>query len=176
VAQPVQIRRARIKDCSAIAEVLLQAFLEFKYLYTEGGFAATTPGPHQIYARMKEGPVWVAMRKGIVIGTVAAVKKGESAYVRGMAVLPAVRGAGTGRRLLEHVEKWATRGKAARIFLSTTPFLGSAIRLYEKSGFRRIARGPGNLQGTPLFTMEKIIEKPFRSMPGDGRKPRAKPR
>ena len=163
--QPVQIRRARVKDCEAITEVLLQAFAEFKSLYTEGGFAATTPGPKQIHGRMKEGPVWLAMRNGIVIGTVAAVKKGESAHVRGMAVLPAARGAGTGHQLLEHVEKWATREKAARIFLCTTPFLTSAIRLYEKFGFRRLAQGPGDLHGTPLFTMEKIIDRPLRRAP-----------
>ena len=155
----IQIRSATIGDCGAIADLLREAFAEFKSFYTELGFAATTPGAEQIQARMREGPVWVAVHDAVVTGTVAAVKKGESVYVRGMAVLPSARAAGTGTRLLEQVESWAADERIVRIFLSTTPFLDSAIRLYEKSGFRRTAEGPHDLFGTPLFTMEKMLGK-----------------
>jgi hypothetical protein len=41
--------------------------------------------------------------------------------------------------------------------LSTTPFLNSAIRLYENFGFRRNEAEPHDLFGTPMFTMEKIL-------------------
>ncbi len=41
------------------------------------------------------------------------------------------------------------------MFLSTTPFLHSAIRLYERFGYRRTDDGMNDLFGTPLFTMEK---------------------
>jgi N-acetylglutamate synthase-like GNAT family acetyltransferase len=157
VGERLQIRRAEIGDCGAIADLLREAFAEFKSLYTEEGFAATAPGAEQIQARMSEGPVWVALHHAVMTGTVAAVKKGESVYVRGMAVLPSARGSGTGTRLLEQVESWAADEKITRLFLSTTPFLDSAIRLYEKSGFRRTAEGPHDLFGTPLFTMEKML-------------------
>ena len=53
-------------------------------------------GTDQVLARMQEGPVWVALREGAVLGTVAAVVKGESVYIRGMAVLPSARGSGAG--------------------------------------------------------------------------------
>ena len=53
----VQIRRARIGDCAAIAEVLYQSFVEFKPLYTDGGFAATTPLAALHETRMREGPL-----------------------------------------------------------------------------------------------------------------------
>jgi N-acetylglutamate synthase-like GNAT family acetyltransferase len=155
----IHIRRAEIEDCGAIAEVLRESFAEFKPLYTEAGFAATAPGTKQIEARTREGPVWVALRDAVIVGTVSAVKKGESVYVRGMAVLPSARGSGAGTRLLEEVERWAADGNVSRIFLSTTPFLDSAIRLYEKSGFHRTVEGPHDLFGTQLFTMEKVIEK-----------------
>jgi len=72
------------------------------------------------------------------VGTVSAVVKGESVYVRGMAVLPAARGTGAGSELLKQVEEWADGKGCTRLFLSTTPFLAAAIRLYEKAGFRRI--------------------------------------
>jgi GNAT superfamily N-acetyltransferase len=105
----VEIRRARPEDAAAIANVLHEAFMVFQPLYTDGGFAATTPGGEQDLTRMREGPVWVALRKSDVLGTVAAVVKGERVYIRGMAVLPSARGSGTGAALLYQVESWAAR-------------------------------------------------------------------
>lgn len=159
MGERIQIRRAEITDCALIADVLRWAFAEFKSLYTEDGFAATTPGAEEIAARMMDGPVWVALQDDVIVGTVAAVTKGDSVYVRGMAVMPSARGWRAGTRLLEQVESWSAEQNIARIFLSTTPFLDSAIRLYEKSGFRRTAEGPHDLFGTPLFTMEKLIRR-----------------
>lgn len=153
----IQIRLAGPEDAAAIAAVLHESFLEYESLYTKGGFAATTPGAEQMHARMREGPLWIALRGGEVLGTVAAVRKDDSAYIRGMAVLPLARGSGVGSRLLEQVEHWASREGVRRLFLSTTPFLDSAIRLYEKSGFVRSDEGPHELFGTPLFTMEKAV-------------------
>lgn len=156
-AAHLELRLAGPKDAPVIAAVLHASFVEFKSLYTEGGFAATALGPEQVIIRMREGPVWVALREGVVMGTVAAVVKDESVYVRGMAVLPAGRGSGAGARLLRQVEEW-TRGQGlSRLFLSTTPFLDSAIRLYERSGFLRADDGLHDLFGTPLFTMEKTV-------------------
>ena len=159
MASQIQIRSARIEDCAAIAEVLRHSFAEFRSLYTEDGFAATTPGAEHIQTRMQEGPVWIALSAGSIVGTVAATKKSDSTYIRGMAVLPPARGSGTGSRLLEQIETRAAGENIARLFLSTTPFLDSAIRLYENAGFRRTDQGPHDLFGTPLFTMEKLMRK-----------------
>ena len=156
-AAQIQIRPAGVDDCAAIVRVLYESFVEYRALYTDGGFAATTPGVPQIGIRMREGPVWVAFSDGQIVGTVSAVRKGNAAYIRGMAVLPGTRGAGVGSRLLDQVERWAAGEGLMRIFLSTTPFLASAIRLYEKSGFRRTEESPHDLFGTLLFTMEKRI-------------------
>jgi putative acetyltransferase len=92
-----------------------------------------------------------------IVGTVAAVAKGERLYIRSMAVLPSARGHGIGKALLEQIEKFATEQGFQRLYLSTTPFLLSAIRLYESFGFDRTSEGPHELFGTPLFTMEKKI-------------------
>lgn len=131
----VEVRLAVPEDAPVIATLLHASFVEFKALYTECGFSATALGADQVLARMHEGPVWIALSEGMVLGTAGAVVKGESVYVRGMAVLPAARGSGAGTALLQRVEDWASGQGCGRLFLSTTPFLSSAIRLYERCGF-----------------------------------------
>jgi ribosomal protein S18 acetylase RimI-like enzyme len=157
VSSEIQIRRAGLEDAACVAKVLYESFVEYESLYTPEGFAATVPNSQQILARMREGPVWVACRGAEMLGTVAAVVKGDSLYMRGMAVLPTARGLRVSARLLEHVERLVCEEGCRRVFLSTTPFLHAAIRLYEKSGFRRTDEGARHLFGTPLFTMEKNI-------------------
>jgi N-acetylglutamate synthase-like GNAT family acetyltransferase len=156
-AEQIEIRRATPDDAAFIAKVLHESFVVFKPLYTEAGFLATTPNEQQVLARMREGPVWVASQKGEVIGTVAIVLQDESAYIRGMAVLPWARGTGAGSALLRNIESWAIDAACVRLFLSTTPFLSDAIRLYERFGFQRTEEGPHDLFGTPLLTMEKHL-------------------
>lgn len=156
-SRSLQIRMAGPQEAHIVARVLLESFLEFERLYTPKGFAATTPEAPQVLARMREGPIWLAFHDAEVLGTVAAVLKPDSVYVRGMAVLPAARGLKVGARLLQQVEHWATVQDRRRLFLTTTPFLQAAIRLYEKFGYQRTSTGPNNLFGTPLFTMEKYL-------------------
>lgn len=154
----LQVRRADPEDAASIAAVLYQSFVEYRSAYTDQGFAATTPTPEQIQSRFNEGPIWVAWREDAIIGTVSVVPRGNSLYIRSMAVLPAARAKGIGRQLLEHVEWFAAAFGYERMFLCTTPFLTRAIRLYEQFGFRRGIE-EDNLFGTPIFTMEKLVGK-----------------
>jgi GNAT superfamily N-acetyltransferase len=121
-AGEIQIREAGPEDAGAVARILYQSFIEFRVVYTDGGFAATTPNAEQIRIRMGEGPVWLAFRDGAALGTAAAVGKGARFYMRGMAVLPSARGLGIASRLLEVVEQRARRERCSRLSLSTTPF------------------------------------------------------
>ncbi len=148
---------ARREDAEAIASLLYDSFIEFRHQYTDAGFAATALPAEQVIARINEGPVWVALLAGAITGTVSVVPRDNALYIRGMAVLPALRGKRAGKILLETVEAYASSRNFKRLFLSTTPFLDRAIRLYESAGFRRVAEGPHDLFGTPLFTMEKIL-------------------
>jgi GNAT superfamily N-acetyltransferase len=154
----IEIRLAAADDAAAIASLLAAAFAEYLPLYTPEGYAATAITSEEVVGRIDEGPVWVALSAEPILGTVSVVLKGESLYVRGMAVLPVARGRRIGELLLAHVERFAASRGIRRLFLSTTPFLDRAIRLYEKSGFRRIDEGPNELFGTPLFTMEKVSD------------------
>jgi GNAT superfamily N-acetyltransferase len=162
----LRIRPAGPADAATVAKVLHESFVEFEPLYTSAGFAATALAPEQVIARMQEGPIWLAIHenqseenppdKHEAVGTVAAARKEESVYVRGMAVVPAARGLRAGSQLLETAEQWAVGQGISRLYLSTTPFLHAAIRLYERHGFRRMP-GPLDLFGTPLFAMEKML-------------------
>ncbi|NIR52071.1 GNAT family N-acetyltransferase [candidate division KSB1 bacterium] len=156
----IQIQMAELNDAVAIASVLDESFREYKSLYTREGYAATTPNSEQIKNRIRlnEGPTWLALYDDRIVGTVSAVKKKMALYIRSMAVRPAARGKKIGELLLIEVEIFASENGYKRLFLSTTSFLTRAIRLYEHFGFYRINEGPDNLFGTPLFTMEKVLE------------------
>jgi putative acetyltransferase len=153
----IRIRTAVPDDAPAIASTLHRAFLEFESLYTPEAFAATISSPGRIRIRLNEGPIWVALQGAVVVGTASASPQGDALYVRGMAVDPAARGSGIGRELMERIEEYALELRFKRLYLSTTPFLIGAIRLYEKCGFVRSEDGPEDLFGTPLFTMEKKL-------------------
>ena len=151
------IRLAIPDDAQAISTVLERAFAEVRDLYTSSAFRATVIPPHEVVERMQAGPVWVIEEGENVVGTVAAVGRDQSLYIRGMAIVPEARGKKMGARLLETVEKYAQQNAYRAIGLSTTPYLKRAIYLYEKMGFRIINEGPFEFHGAPLFQMRKML-------------------
>jgi uncharacterized protein len=153
----IEVRMAMPEDAALVASVLEEAFIEYRPSYTDGGFAATVLTKDNIETRMNEGPMWVALCNEAIVGTVAAVAKGEALHVRGMGIVPTARGKRIGELLLKHVETFASARGHERMTLSTTPFLFRAIRLYERCGFQRSSEEPFELFGTPLFTMVKNL-------------------
>lgn len=154
----VAIRLAVPEDSSAIASVLNEAFREYRSQYTQSGFKVTVPPAEEILNRMQEGPLWIALYGVNVVGTISAVVKQEGLYIRGMAIVPDARGKRIGVTLLQQAESFGLERGIRRLFLSTTPFLFRAISLYENYGFTKSPSGPHDLCGTPLFTMEKLVE------------------
>ncbi len=153
----MKVRRAEPRDAAAIASVLRSAFAEYELLYTPAAFTATTPSRVEIEQRIREGPVWIAVCDDVVVGTVSAMRRAEQLFIRGMAVVPSMRGLGAAGLLLEHVECYGRACGCSHLELSTTPFLDSAIALYQRCGFRRSGGGSQDLFGTPLFTMTKTL-------------------
>ena len=155
----VLVRKAVRDEAAGIADVLRQSFAEFEPLYTTNGFAATVVSAEDVARRMTEGPVWVGLCGETIAGTASAVIKEECGlYVRGVAVVPHLRGKGIAAALLRKVESFARTAQCQRMYLTTTPFLNGAIRLYERWGFMRVPEGDEDLFGTPLFTMAKNIK------------------
>jgi GNAT superfamily N-acetyltransferase len=83
------------------------------------------------------GQVFFAMQGPVVIGTCAAIRISSWTFeLAKLAVEPAARGAGLGRRLCEAVLDYARRAGAREIVLTSHTALVEAIRLYESMGFR----------------------------------------
>jgi len=154
----VVIRIATSDDAASIAAVLHESFIEYEAVYTAGGFAATTPDSEEIRRRMTEGPTWVALRDNAIVGTVSVVPSDARLYVRSMAVIPSARGQNIGVKLLRHVEEFAAANNYKRLFLSTTPFLSRAIKLYQQMGFVFSDEPMEDLHGTPLLRIEKELD------------------
>lgn len=131
----MQIRLAVADDVDGIADVLFEAFSQFEEHYTPGAFAAVAPLPVEIRGRYAEGPIWVAVNDENIVGTVSVVPEPEWLYIRSMAVSPPAQGLGVGKKLLETVVSYGIEHGFDRLYLYTTDFLTSAIRLYERSGF-----------------------------------------
>jgi ribosomal protein S18 acetylase RimI-like enzyme len=89
------------------------------------------------------GEVLFARLDGRVVGTCALIRHEAGAWeLAKMAVAPAARGRGIGRRLAEVAIEAARARRAGSLFLETSPRLKAAIGLYESLGFRRVPAGP----------------------------------
>jgi N-acetylglutamate synthase-like GNAT family acetyltransferase len=153
----IEIRKATAADAPAIESILSASFEEYKSRYTNAAFQATIPGRTTILERLKEGPIWVAVDGGNVIGTISAFPRGSVLCLRGLAVPPAERGKALGKLLLVHVARYAFHNGFRRMTMTTAPFLTRANREFEHFGFERSEEGPQDLHGTPIYTMTKQL-------------------
>ena len=154
----VKIRFASPDESEKIASLISDAFVEFEFCYTPEAFAVTTPDAEKIRGRFDEGVIWAALKNETIDGTVSTVAEGKQLYIRSMAVSPSAQGLGIGRKLLEAVENFAVENGFEKLFLYTTVYCSSAIRLYEQNGFARGAdSSPDEFFGTPGFAMEKKL-------------------
>ena len=152
----IKIRRAQLSDAPAVVELLHEAFAAYRPLYTEKGFAVTTPMQNEIEDRINKKLLWLVFSDDRISGTVSLFPRGDELFVRSMAVSPGEQGKGIGKILMEHVHEMAFSNGCSCITLNTTGFLLPAIRLYERFGFKR--DGMGDLHGTALIKMTKSLK------------------
>jgi N-acetylglutamate synthase-like GNAT family acetyltransferase len=152
----IRIRKAKHRDAAAIESLLYESFLEYERAYTPEAFRITRSEKREIESRIKHWTVWVALHSNVIVGTVSVHPEGEALHIRSMAVRPSMRGRGIGKLLLQRVEKFASTNRYKRLILNTTPFLASAIRLYERCGFR-VTGSERDWFGTTLSAMTKEV-------------------
>lgn len=157
----MEIRRATEIDAEAIASLILKAFSPFRAEYTDGAFEYTTPPPDVIRGRFVEGPIWLAERDGVAIGTVSGMDDGGRFYIRSMAIDPETQRGGIGQRLLETLESYAKEHRFTKLFLYTTYVLPGARPLYERNGFYVVRETkPEEWFDMGGFEMEKKLDQP----------------
>jgi [ribosomal protein S18]-alanine N-acetyltransferase len=89
-------------------------------------------------AMLNSGAEAISEEQGFILFRVAA----DEAEVLTLAVTPAARRHGLGRRLLRAALERAAAQGAARMFLEVSAANGPARGLYETAGFSEVARRP----------------------------------
>ncbi len=88
--------------------------------------------------------LWCAEYEGRIIGCVGIASNGARAQLRWFLLMPEFRGIGLGRELLSRALAFSRETGYASVYLDTTSDLTEAISLYEKTGFREVARKPND--------------------------------
>lgn len=106
------------------------------------------------------GIIYLAKAGDEIVGSAALMKEPDDVYeLAKMAVTPAWRGKGISRLLIEKCLDTARSWKAKKILLYSNSQLQTALKLYEKYGFRHVP-----VVNAPFLTadvkMELIMSKP----------------
>lgn len=135
----ISIRKARSEDAPGILACLREAFEEFRERYTPEAYVDTVLTPLALRERLEKMSIFVAVNSANqIVGTIACnVVGAEEGHLRGMAVLPSMRGSGIAAKLLSHAEAELRSHKCTRVTLDTTEPLERAMRFYEKHAYRR---------------------------------------
>ena len=143
------IRPIQARDDAAIAAIIRTVMPEFGA--TGCGFAINDPEVdwmHRAYSRPRCA-YFVVEREGRVVGGggVAPLDGGDEDVCeqRKMYFLPEARGIGAGAAMMDRCLAAAREIGFRRCYLETLTGMDAAMRLYERSGFRRI---PGAMGAT----------------------------
>ena len=86
------------------------------------------------------GMIFFALLDGAVVGTCALIRHTEDLFeLSKMAVADTHQGKGIGTQLLSHAIAWARSQSIEQLFVETNTVLESAVRHYQRLGFRMTA-------------------------------------
>ena len=148
---PTEIRPITPADDAAIAAII-RASLRAVHLDVPGT-AFSDPGLDHLSAYYAHpGRHYdVLLEDGAVIGGVGLAAFADlpgCCELQKLYLTEAVRGRGLGRMLLRHIERCAAEMGFRRVYLETHSALTAAIHLYERSGYREIARPASVIHST----------------------------
>ncbi len=93
----------------------------------------------ELHYHAKGGEFWVVEREGEILGTAAyyPIERGNNAVeIRKMYILPAARGQGLGKFLLQQLESKIASCGFDEIWVETASVLKEAVNMYEKNGYQ----------------------------------------
>ena len=141
------VRPIEARDDAAIAAIIRTVMPEFGAVGS--GFAIADPEVdwmHRAYAAPRCA-YFVVERDGVVEGGggIAPLEGGDpgTCELRKMYFLPSLRGLGAGTALMAHCLDAARAAGFQQCYLETLSGMDAAMRLYERSGFQRIAAPMG---------------------------------
>lgn len=147
----ITIRDARPADRAAIEAVTLAAYEQYAAVLPAALWEAYRQNIVATLADATPAMQIVAEKEGALVGSVLLYPAGEDMggpgrgkammltwpEVRLLAVSPAARGSGAGRRLMEECIRQARAAGATALTLHTTDMMRVAMQLYERMGFER---------------------------------------
>jgi predicted N-acetyltransferase YhbS len=142
----VSILEASRSQHPAIRQVIAAAYRQYETVLPRAVFDGYLADLLDLDARADDSHLLVAEQGGRIVGTVTffedAAKEGLGwpsgwAGLRALAVDPAARGRGIGRRLMEACRQRARAGGAKVLCLHTALFMTAAVGIYEQMGFQR---------------------------------------
>ena len=134
------LRAATPADAATIAATIAAAFAQYrgKLVPESGAFGETAEA---IAAELSRGAgAIVAERNGEMVGCVMIQEREGDLYFGRLAVLPAARGTGLARRLIDAVEAEARRRGLSGVRLGVRVVLTENQRLFRSLGYREISR------------------------------------
>jgi len=139
---PYKLRPIEARDDAAMARIIRTVMPEFGA--TGSGFAISDPEVDwmsQAYAAPRSA-YFVIERDGVVVGGggVAPLVGGDdgTCELRKMYFLPEARGLGAGAAMMDRCLESARGFGFSQCYLETLSGMDAAMRLYERSGFRRV--------------------------------------
>ncbi len=139
------IRDARPEELDPVALILKDSYQEYQKNLPPERFKSYVEDMMDVRKRLPESELIVAELDGRLVGTVTMYlhaseeqvwPKGWSG-VRLLGVLPAYRGQGVGRALMDECVRRAKKARLSAVGLHTTEAMATAKRMYERMGFRR---------------------------------------
>ena len=144
----VVVRQAEGQELDAVGRLLREANAEFRRVLPAAFYGPYLANVLDVRSRLERSELFVAARSdGCIVGAVTLYPRAsdedwgwpaEWSGIRAVAVQPAARGQGLGRRLAERCVSRSRELGAEAVGLHTASFMGAAIRLYEGLGFRRV--------------------------------------
>jgi putative acetyltransferase len=132
------IRDWEASDRDTAAEVISSILVEYGLNWEPTEADRDVVEVEQFYQNAG-GEFWVVEQQGQLVGTAAyyPISRGNNAVeVRKMYLIPAVRGQGLGKFLLQQLESAIAKRGYQEIWVETASVLKEAVKLYESSGYQ----------------------------------------
>jgi ribosomal protein S18 acetylase RimI-like enzyme len=133
VSSPVTIRPFEEHDASACRGLWAELTRWHRALYDDPSLGGDDPGSG--FDELAGARIWIAERRGSVVGFIALVIRGRRAEIEPVVVSFDVRGQGIGRSLVETAVEAAQSEGVRQIKASPVARNGPALRFFHELGF-----------------------------------------